>query len=202
MRNSVMSSTLGEHTASKNASAGLHVMAKPIGPICNLDCVYCYYLEKERLYPGANWRMAGPTLDLFIRQYIEAQPPAAEEIIFAWQGGEPTLLEPGFFEEVVALQQRYMPPGKRCLNTLQTNGVRLDDRWCELFKTHGFLVGISLDGPAELHDHYRVDKQGRPTFEAAWRRTPALATPPGGLQRAGCGPPAQRRPRPPRVPVF
>jgi uncharacterized protein len=156
-------------TAGEHASAGLHVMAKPIGPICNLDCAYCYYLEKERLYPGANWRMASPTLETFVRQYIEAQPPTAEEVIFAWQGGEPTLLEPGFFEEVVALQQRYLPPGRRCLNTLQTNGVRLDDRWCELFKKHGFLVGISLDGPAELHDCYRVDKQGRPTFAAAWR---------------------------------
>ncbi|HEX4148890.1 MAG TPA: radical SAM protein, partial [Pirellulales bacterium] len=142
-----MASIAGEHI-----STPLHVMAKPIGPICNLDCAYCYYLEKERLYPGADWRMTRSTLEQFVRQYIEAQPPAAQEIIFAWQGGEPTLLDPRFFEEVIELQQRSLPPGKRCLNTLQTNGVRLDDRWCKLFKQHGFLVGISLDGPAELHD--------------------------------------------------
>jgi uncharacterized protein len=161
-------------TCGERLSVGLHVMAKPIGPICNLDCAYCYYLDKERLYPGATWRMGPATLDAFVRQYIDAQSEAAGEIVFAWQGGEPTLLDPEFFEEVVRLQQRYLPPGRRCSNTLQTNGLRLDDRWCELFKRHGFLVGISLDGPAELHDRYRVDKQGRPTFAAAWRGLEAL----------------------------
>lgn len=149
---------------------GLHVMSKPIGPICNLDCAYCYYLGKESLYPqGERWRMPEPTLEAYISQYIEAQPAAVEEITFAWQGGEPTLLGVDFFARVVELQQRFAPPGKRIRNSLQTNGVLLDDRWCEFFREHEFLIGLSLDGPAALHDRYRYDKQGRPTFDRVMR---------------------------------
>ncbi|MCA9072618.1 MAG: anaerobic sulfatase maturase, partial [Planctomycetaceae bacterium] len=149
---------------------GFHVMTKPIGPICNLDCEYCYYLHKEELYPrGERWRMPEETLSEYIRQYIAAQPPHIEEITFAWQGGEPTLLGLEFFERVVELQTEHRRPNQKIVNTLQTNGVLLDDRWCEFFRTNNFLIGISIDGPAELHDRYRYDKQGRPSFPAVLR---------------------------------
>lgn len=149
---------------------GLHVMSKPIGPICNLDCEYCYYLHKEDLYGrGERWRMPESTLETYIRQYIDAQPAGTPEITFAWQGGEPTLLGLEFFRRVVEIQQQHTPPKSRIVNTLQTNGVLLNQEWCEFFKANGFLIGLSIDGPAELHDHYRYDKQGNPTFAAVLR---------------------------------
>jgi uncharacterized protein len=159
---------------SRLAEQMLHVMAKPIGPICNLDCEYCYYLHKEELYPGTtSWRMAPRTLETYIRQYIEAQPQLAsgarEEITFAWQGGEPTLLGIEFFERIVALQRKYAPPGCRIANALQTNGVLLNDEWARFFKEHRFLVGLSIDGPAEMHDRYRYDKKGEGTFRSVLR---------------------------------
>ena len=139
---------------------GLHVIAKPTGPICNLDCAYCFYLEKESLYGrGEAWRMSDETLRAYVRQYIEAQPETVEEIDFAFQGGEPTLLGIDFFRRVLQLQEEYTPSGKRIHNSLQTNGVLLDDRWCEFLREHGFLVGLSIDGPADLHDKYRRDKR-------------------------------------------
>lgn len=145
----------------------MHVMAKPIGPICNLDCEYCYYLHKEELYPqGERWRMPEETLESFIRQYIDAQPPGVAEVTFAWQGGEPTLLGVDFFRRCVELQRKHAPPGAKIVNTLQTNGVLLDDDWCRFFRDEGFLIGLSIDGPAELHDRYRYDKKGHPTFRA------------------------------------
>lgn len=149
---------------------GLHVMTKPIGPICNLDCEYCYYLHKEELYgSGESWRMPDTTLEEYVRQYIAAQPATLEEITFAWQGGEPTLMGLEFFERVVELQQKHASPRQKIVNTLQTNGVLLDDRWCEFFRKQRFLIGLSIDGPAELHDRYRYDKQGNPTFAAVMR---------------------------------
>lgn len=145
---------------------GLHVMSKPIGPICNLDCEYCYYLHKEELYPtGERWRMPESTLDEYIRQYIAAQPANVGEITFAWQGGEPTLLGLPFFQRILELQEQHRRPGDQIVNALQTNGVLLNDEWCRFFKNHGFLIGLSIDGPKELHDHYRYDKQGQGTFE-------------------------------------
>lgn len=148
-----------------------HLMTKPVGPICNLDCKYCFYLEKEKLYPGkSNWRMPEDVLETFVRQYIEAQ--RVPEITFAWQGGEPTLMGLDFFRRVVELQQRYAG-GKKVSNAIQTNGTLLDDGWCEFLKANGFLVGLSIDGPRKFHDLYRVDKQGKPTFDqviAAARR--------------------------------
>ncbi len=144
---------------------GLHVMAKPIGPICNLDCEYCYYLHKEALYPSTSrWRMPSETLRTYIRQYIEAQPSEVEEITFAWQGGEPTLLGRDFFQNVVAIQKEVAPPGVKLVNALQTNGVLLDEAWVDFFAKENFLIGLSIDGPAELHDRYRYDKKGRGTF--------------------------------------
>jgi len=141
-----------------------HIMTKPIGPICNLDCRYCFYLEKEKLYPGrGNFRMPDDVLEAYVRQYIESQD--IPEISFAWQGGEPTLMGLKFFQRVVELQHRYAD-GKRIANALQTNGTLLDDDWCRFFHQHNFLIGLSIDGPRELHDRYRVDKGGRPTFDA------------------------------------
>lgn len=141
----------------------LHVMAKPIGPICNLDCSYCFYLDKTRLYPDhRRWAMDDAVLEEFIRQYIDVQE--APEVNFAWQGGEPTLLGVRYFQRVVELQQRHAR-GKRITNALQTNGTLLDDAWCRFLYENAFLVGISIDGPRELHDAYRKDKQGRPTFD-------------------------------------
>ena len=140
-----------------------HVMAKPHGPICNLSCQYCYYLSKEHLYPESDFRMSYDLLDSFTRQYIEAQP--VPSVAFGWQGGEPLLCGLELFERAVDLQERYRRPGMRITNALQTNGVLLDDRWCEFFHDHDFLVGLSLDGPRGMHNVYRVDKQGRPTFD-------------------------------------
>jgi len=141
----------------------LHVMGKPVGPICNLDCKYCFYLEKEKLYPSPRkFVMSDDVLDNYIRQYIASQP--GPEVSFAWQGGEPTLLGVGYFRKVVELQARYAN-GKTIGNSIQTNGTLLDDEWCEFFKENRFLVGISIDGPRELHELYRVDKLQRSTFD-------------------------------------
>jgi uncharacterized protein len=148
-------------------NAGFHIMAKPIGPICNLDCKYCFYLEKEKLYPDTrNWAMSPETLERYVQQYIAAQP--ANEVHFAWQGGEPTLLGVDFFRSVVAVQQKYAD-GKVIHNALQTNGTSIDDEWGEFLAQHRFLVGISVDGPRELHDCYRVDKGQAPTFDRVVR---------------------------------
>jgi uncharacterized protein len=145
-----------------------HIMAKPHGPICNLDCTYCYYLEKENLYPGKGreFRMADDVLENYIRQYIQSQP--GQHVSFAWQGGEPTLLGIPFFERVVQLQEKYAG-GKTIDNAFQTNGTLLDDAWGEFLALHSFLVGISIDGPEEIHDAYRVDKGGKPTFARVMR---------------------------------
>jgi len=158
-----------QETAAKRPVA-FHVIAKPVGPVCNLACRYCFYLEKTKLYPEENgfaaWSMREDVLESFIRQYIEAQEVPV--VNFAWQGGEPTLPGLDFFTRVVELQKRYSG-GKRIENGLQTNGVLLDDRWCEFLAGNRFLVGLSIDGPAELHDNYRVDRAGGPTFEAVIR---------------------------------
>ncbi|XHR30431.1 MAG: anaerobic sulfatase maturase [Chthoniobacteraceae bacterium] len=144
-------------------SRAFHVMTKPIGPICNLGCRYCFYLEKEKLF-GANerFRMSGEVLEAYVRQYIEAQE--GPEITFAWQGGEPTLMGVDFFRQIIELQRKYAR-GKRIANALQTNGTLLDDEWGAFLAEHQFLVGISIDGPPKLHDLYRKDKQDRGTYE-------------------------------------
>jgi uncharacterized protein len=140
----------------------MHVMAKPIGPRCNLDCAYCYYLSKQDLLGAREgWRMSDQVLESFIRQYILGQN--CEQVVFSWQGGEPTLLGLDFFQRVVELERFYCPPDMRCENDLQTNGTLLDDAWCEFLAKHGFLVGLSIDGPLTLHDRYRRDKSGRGT---------------------------------------
>lgn len=152
---------------SMSSATSFHVLTKPIGPICNLDCKYCFYLEKEVLYPDTSkWAMPGDVLESYVRQYIEQQD--TDVIHFAWQGGEPTLLGVDYFRKIVELQAKYAN-GKRIENAFQTNGVLLNDGWARFFVEHNFLVGISIDGPRELHDAYRVDKGGQPTFDRVMR---------------------------------
>lgn len=146
-----------------DAPPAFHVMLKPRGAICNLDCAYCYYLSKETLYPGSRFRMAEDLLATYTRQYIEAQ--GVPEVTFAWQGGEPTLMGLDFFRLALQFQAQYSKPGMRIQNTLQTNGTTLDDAWCQFFHEQHFLIGLSLDGPRDLHDTYRLDKGGKPTFD-------------------------------------
>jgi len=145
------------------APAAFHVMTKPRGAICNLDCKYCYFLAKEMMYPGSRFRMADELLESYTRQYIAAQQ--VPEVTFAWQGGEPTLMGLDFFRRAVALQQQYCRPGMQIHNAFQTNGVLLNDEWCQFFHEHNFLIGLSVDGPKAIHDAYRVDKGGNPTFD-------------------------------------
>jgi len=150
-----------------NAPPAFHVMAKPRGPICNLDCKYCFYLPKDKLYSGSSCRMSDEVLEAYTRQYIASQ--CVPEVVFAWQGGEPTLMGLDFFRRALEIQERYRPPDVAVSNTLQTNGVLLDDEWCDFLRRHKFLVGISIDGPQGLHDAFRVDRAGRPTFDIVMR---------------------------------
>jgi uncharacterized protein len=146
---------------------GMHVIAKPIGPACNIKCDYCFYLEKHALFEkGENMRMPDDVLAAYISQYVESQPTPVVE--FVWHGGEPTLLGLDFFRKVVELQKPFL--GKREIrNSLQTNGMRLTDEWCAFFAENGFFIGLSLDGPREIHDLYRKDHLGRPTFDDVMR---------------------------------
>lgn len=143
--------------------SAFHIMAKPRGAICNLECDYCFYLRKAELYPGASFRMSKETLESYTRQYIQSQ--LVPEVNFAWQGGEPTLMGLGFFRQALDFQKKYARPGMRIENALQTNGILLNEKWCHFFAKNHFLIGISLDGPRELHDRYRHDKGNSPTFD-------------------------------------
>lgn len=145
----------------------IHVLSKPTGAICNLDCSYCFFLDKEELYPGSKFRMTDELLETYIRQLIESHK--TREVTVAWQGGEPTLMGVDFFRKAIAYQEQYRKPGTIFENTLQTNGTLLDDEWCEFFKENNYLIGLSLDGPRELHDANRVDKKGGPTFDRVMR---------------------------------
>ncbi len=138
-------------------------MLKPRGAICNLSCAYCYYLPKEQLYPGSDFCMSEAVLEAFTRQYLAAHP--GPEVVFAWQGGEPLLMGLEFFERAAALQRQYCPPGKFVSNTIQTNAVLVNDDWARFFKRNNFLIGVSLDGPQAMHDAYRLDRGGHPSFE-------------------------------------
>jgi uncharacterized protein len=141
----------------------IHVLAKPTGSVCNLSCAYCFYLKKEGLYPGSNFRMSDEVLESYISQLIESHQ--ADRVTVAWQGGEPTLMGLDFFQRAIRLQEKYRKPGMTFENTIQTNGTLLDDEWCRFLRKHQFLVGISIDGPRELHDTHRVDRSGRATFD-------------------------------------
>ena len=141
-----------------------HVMAKPAGSACNLDCTYCFYLSKQDLPGGpGGGHMHDDVLERFVADYIASV--TAEEVVFSWQGGEPTLMGLEFFRKVVALQKKHAKPGQRIENDLQTNGTLLDEDWARFLKEHSFLVGLSIDGPKDIHDHYRITKHGEPTFD-------------------------------------
>lgn len=144
-----------------------HVLAKPTGAICNLNCSYCFFLKKERLYPGSHFRMSDEVQETYIRQLIESH--RSPRVTVSWQGGEPTLMGLDFFRRAIDHQYRYKRPGMIFENTLQTNGTLLSDDWCEFFREHNFLIGISIDGPRHLHDLHRRDKQGGPTFDKVMR---------------------------------
>lgn len=152
-------------------SHAVHVMAKPIGPRCNLDCGYCYYLEKETLFPpGHRFRMDDATLTRFVRDYIASQSAAGlQEIGFAWQGGEPTLLGLAYFRRIVEVQARFCPPGTRITNAIQTNGTLITKDWAAFLAEHDVLVGVSLDGPPGMHDAARPDRRGRPSSASVLR---------------------------------
>lgn len=141
-----------------------HVIVKPAGAQCNLDCAYCFYLHKEDLLaqPKAP-RMSDAVLEAHVRQYIQSQ--TGPQVVFTWQGGEPTLMGLDFFRRAVELQTRYRRPGQAVENDLQTNGILLDDAWCAFLKENRFLVGLSIDGPRDLHDRHRRAKGGQPTFD-------------------------------------
>ena len=145
------------------APVAFHLMAKPTGAVCNLDCTYCFFLSKEMLYPGSRFRMADDLLELYIRQLIGAHA-GSPEVVVAWQGGEPTMMGLDFFRRAAGLAEAIKRPGQRVVHTIQTNGTLLDDRWAQFFAEHGFLVGLSIDGPRGVHDTYRVDKGGKGSF--------------------------------------
>jgi len=149
------------------APLSFHVLAKPTGAICNLDCKYCFFLSKAELYPGSELRMTDAVLEWYIRRQVEAQQ--GPEVTIAWQGGEPTLAGLDFYRRSVELVEKHRRPGQTVRYTIQTNGTLLDDDWCAFFRAHNFLVGLSIDGPRSLHDAYRVDKGGKPTFDRVIR---------------------------------
>lgn len=150
-----------------------HAMIKPSGAECNIDCDYCFYLHKTDLLdhkPHA--RMDEVTLEQHIRQYIESQ--TGDEVVFSWQGGEPTLMGLAFYQKVVQLQRKYARPHQRIENDLQTNGIALDDEWIKFLKANGFHVGLSIDGPRELHDSHRKTRSGKPTFDLVMKAAKML----------------------------
>ena len=151
----------------ENAPEAFHLLAKPTGAICNLDCAYCFFLDKEVFYPGSKFRMNDTVLEQYIRQLIEAHQ--TDQVNIAWQGGEPTLMGLDFYRRVMALAEKHRRPGMTFEHTMQTNGTLLSDEWCAFYKEHNFLIGISIDGPAQLHDVYRVDKGGKPTLDKVMR---------------------------------
>jgi uncharacterized protein len=151
----------------KNAPLAFHLLAKPTGAVCNLNCKYCFFLSKETLYPGSPFRMRDEVLETYIKQLFESH--RAPEVTIAWQGGEPTLMGLDFFRRAAEVVKRYRKPDQRVTYTIQTNGTRLDSEWGAFFKEHSYLVGLSVDGPRELHDTYRQDKGGQGTFDRVMR---------------------------------
>lgn len=154
----------------KDTPPGFHLLAKPSGSTCNIDCKYCFFLSKEALYPNEKHRMSDPTLEQYISQLLESH--RTPQVTVAWQGGEPTLMKLDFFRRAVELTEKYRRPGQEVQHTFQTNGMLIDDEWSAFFKSHNFLVGLSVDGPRELHDAYRIDRRGQGTFDRVmdgWR---------------------------------
>jgi uncharacterized protein len=152
---------------STNSLPAFHILAKPTGAICNLNCSYCFFLAKEHLYPDSRFRMTDEVLESYLRQYLAAQ--RIPHATIAWQGGEPTLMGLDFYRRSIACEQKYARSGVTIERTLQTNGTLLDEEWCIFLRENNYLVGLSLDGLRELHDAYRVDKAGNPTFDGVLR---------------------------------
>jgi len=150
-------------TPAQASTKAFHLLAKPSGAACNLDCKYCFFLSKEALYPGSRFRMEDGLLETYIRQLLEAQP--LPEVTIAWQGGEPTLMGLDFFKRSIETVEKYRQPGQKVAYTLQTNGTRIDQEWAAFFKEHHFLIGLSVDGPQLMHDAYRVNKGGQGSFD-------------------------------------
>ncbi len=158
-------------TLPANTPPGFHLLAKPSGSTCNIDCTYCFFLSKAALYPNDTHRMSEITHETYIRQLLESH--RTPEVTVAWQGGEPTLMKLEFFRRSLELVDQYRRPGQIVKHTFQTNGILLDDDWCAFFREHSFLVGLSVDGPRDLHDAYRRDRGGRGTFDRVmqgWRQ--------------------------------
>lgn len=143
------------------------VVAKPAGATCNLDCAYCFYLSKDLLYPNLTSMMSVDVLDNYIRQIVESAPGSEAQLV--WQGGEPTMRGLDFYRTAVELADKYRRPNQRVTHAIQTNGTLLDDEWCTFLKEHDFLVGLSADGPREMHNSYRVNRAGRGTFDLVIR---------------------------------
>jgi uncharacterized protein len=140
------------------------IFVKPVGASCNLACSYCYYLTKSDLYPGSGTlKMSGDILEKYIKQHIEASTDST--ILFSWHGGEPLLAGIDFYKKAVALQKKYLTSGSTAVNGIQTNGTLLDDEWGNFLKSENFIAGISIDGPADLHDKHRITPAGQKTFE-------------------------------------
>jgi uncharacterized protein len=149
-------------------SRGFQIFVKPAGAVCNLECRYCYYRDKSSLYPDAGTlHMTESLLEKYIQQHFEAA--LGPDVDFSWHGGEPTTLGLTFFQKVVSIQRKHKPAGWRVRNGLQTNGLLLDEDWCRFLASEGFRVGLSLDGPAEIHDLYRVTRRGNPTHARTMR---------------------------------
>jgi uncharacterized protein len=156
-------------TRSNNPPLNFSLLAKPTGAACNLACAYCFYLDKDQLYPGSQFRMSDGVLKAYIQQLLRSQP--GPEVGVTWQGGEPTLMGLDFFRRSLALVDRFKKPGQQVSYSLQTNGTRLDQAWCAFFKENNFLIGLSVDGPPAMHNAYRLDKGGQASFdqvERAW----------------------------------
>ncbi|MBE2221826.1 MAG: anaerobic sulfatase maturase [Anaerolineae bacterium] len=151
----------------ENAPPAFHLLVKPTGAVCNLDCKYCFFLSKEMLYPGSRFRMADELLETYIKQLLESHQ--VPEVNLAWQGGEPTLMGLDFFKRMIDLANNYKKPGQTLAHTMQTNGTKLDDEWGAFFKENNFLIGLSVDGTKEMHDTYRVNKGGAGSFDQVMR---------------------------------
>lgn len=150
------------------SSRGFQIFVKPTGPVCNLGCTYCYYLDKDQLYPENNaFQMPENILEKYIKQHIEAFPD--DVITFSWHGGEPTVLGIDYFQRIVEKQRKHSPPGKTILNGIQTNGTLLDEEWCQFLAKENFAIGISIDGPPEIHNIFRLTKDHKPTYEQTIR---------------------------------
>jgi uncharacterized protein len=164
---SVANPQSGGLTFPRNAPPAFHVLIKPTGAICNLDCKYCFFLSKEMLYPGSRFQMAEELLETYLKQLLESH--RAPQVGVAWQGGEPTLMGLDFFKRSIELVNKLKRPSQQIQYTIQTNGTLLNDEWCAFFKKNNFLVGLSMDGPKALHDIYRVNKGGAGSFDQVMR---------------------------------